>query len=78
MSWNENDDRRIGKQPVTVYDNCKCVAVTDRAILVVDGSGAKRWVPKAAVHDDSDVYDAKDQEGALVVEEWFAEKIGLA
>lgn len=34
------------------------------------------WVPKRAVHDDSDVYDLDQEEGRLVVKDWFAEKVG--
>lgn len=33
------------------------------------------WVPKSAIHDDSEVYDLRENNhGKLVVLEWFAEK----
>lgn len=51
---------------------------TERALLVEsDNLDAPCWVPKAVVHDDSEVFDAKDNaEGTLVVEKWFARKQG--
>lgn len=52
---------------------------TDKALLVklVD-EGVPRWVPKSAIHDDSEVYSMKSGDGELVVEEWYAEKEGLS
>lgn len=36
------------------------------------------WVPKSAVHDDSEVYDGNENNfGKLVVKTWFAEKEAL-
>jgi hypothetical protein len=36
------------------------------------------WVPKSAIHDDSEVYDGHDNNhGKLVLHQWFAEKEGL-
>lgn len=33
------------------------------------------WIPKSAIHDDSEVYDTRENNhGKLVVHEWFAEK----
>jgi len=36
------------------------------------------WIPKTVIHDDSEVYDDKDNAtGKVVVERWWAEKEGL-
>ena len=46
---------------------------TNRAIYVEDVDSKCFWVPKSVLHDDSEVWK-KDQEGNLVVFEWWAEK----
>ena len=49
---------------------------TDRAVLAVI-EGDEYWVPKSQIDDDSEVWK-KDEEGTLVVSEWWAEQEGLA
>jgi hypothetical protein len=55
-----------------------CVRETEKAILVEasDLPDQQMWIPKSCVHDDSEVFK-KDDEGTLVVMEWFATKNGL-
>lgn len=52
----------------------KVIIETDQALLVrIDEKDY--WVPKSQVHDDSEVWKAR-QEGKFIVSEWFAEKKG--
>lgn len=53
-----------------------CLHVTERAIRVRLASGSVHWIPKACVHDNSEVYE-KGDEGKLVVLAKFAEREGL-
>ena len=72
------------------YDEPDCMATreTAKAILVLrkgalldavdamDTDGPTEvWVPKSVIHDDSEVF-AADDEGTLIVFEWWAEKQG--
>lgn len=34
------------------------------------------WIPKSAVHEDSEVWSEKHGQGGLVVKTWFARKEG--
>lgn len=60
--------------------NVEAVRETTRALLCyIPGEKGKPrrevWVPKSAIHDDSEVYDARqNNHGKLVLHEWFAEK----
>jgi hypothetical protein len=54
----------------------KVVRATDRALLVLLDGEEEVWVPKSVVHDDSEVYSEKADEGDLVVLAWWAEKNG--
>ena len=55
----------------------ECIKETAKAILLKPTDGSEQyWVPKAVVHDDSEVYE-EGQEGRLVVKAWWAEKEGL-
>lgn len=58
----------------------QAIAGTDKALRVqLESEDEPRWVPKSQIHDDSEVYDDKDNAtGDLVVTRWFAEKEGLA
>jgi hypothetical protein len=54
----------------------QCVRESDKAIQVFIGDiGESVWIPKSQVHDDSEVWKL-DQEGDLVVSDWFARKQG--
>lgn len=72
MANNENDEGvSIG--------NGKVVRDTGRALLIQLETGDERWIPSSVIHDDSPVYDSRDNsEGDVVVKRWFAEKEGLA
>ena len=58
----------------------KVVATKEsRDALMVWIDGKSRWIPKSAIHDDSEVYDSDmHNSGKLVAYEWWAEKEGLA
>lgn len=66
----------------TIKD-AKCVGASDKALKVriPDPKGTTTrhvWVPKSAIHDDSEVYDDRGHSfGKLVVKPWFAEQIGV-
>lgn len=50
----------------------KVVAESEKAIKVTNEDDSF-WVPKSVVHDDSEVWKNED-EGKLVVKQWWAEK----
>lgn len=58
------------------FDDCRCEGETERAIRV-SGSDFDEgvWIPKSALHDDSDVYSEGD-EGRLAVKLRFARRKG--
>lgn len=58
---------------------CQVITATEKALKVqLESEDDSRWVPKSQVHDDSEVYDDKDNAtGDLIVKRWFAEKEGL-
>lgn len=56
-------------------------AATDKAlqILLVDDDNRLVWIPRSVIHDDSEVFDSKDNAtGEVVVKSWWAEKQGLS
>jgi len=70
--------------PVYVFPGCECAVETEEAILasgpdlrVVPRSRERhddvRWIPKSALHDDSEVF-GKGTAGNLVVHAWFVER----
>ncbi len=63
---------------VVGFDDCTCTRETEKAILVeIPDLSEEIWIPKWAVHDDSEVYEMGG-EGELVILERFARKEGLA
>jgi hypothetical protein len=52
------------------------VRETAKAILVrLDGDDV--WIPKSVIHDDSEVWDGKENAaGHLIVKAWFARREG--
>lgn len=59
------------------FEDCTATRETGKALLI-EIEGVEFWVPKSVIHDDSEVFDADDNAtGALVVQEWWAEKQGL-
>lgn len=60
------------------FEDCTAMKETDKALLI-DIDGEEYWVPKSAIHDDSEVYDNDEHDtGKLVVHLWWAESKGLA
>jgi hypothetical protein len=54
-----------------------CEAETKKAVCVaVRNMGGKTWIPKSALHDNSEVYKKGDS-GKLVVHVWWAKLRGL-
>jgi hypothetical protein len=58
----------------TEIEDVLCTRETDKAILCVIGEN-ETWVPKSQIGKDSQVKH-EDDEGTLLVSEWFAQKIG--
>lgn len=57
------------------FDGIACDVDTPKAILVTV-EGKKVWIPKWAVHDDSEVYK-KGTDGKLIILQRIAEEKGL-
>jgi hypothetical protein len=71
MARSRNEDREA------VYiDGALAIHETAKALLVVIDN-EEHWIPKACVHEDSEVYVNGD-EGSLAVVEWFARQKGWA
>lgn len=50
---------------------------TDKALLIeIDDLDAEVWIPKSAIHSNSEVWKIGQEEGDVVVHRWFAEKEG--
>lgn len=56
-------------------DDCKILAVTDAAILVVY-DGERIWFPKSQVAD-AEAFEAGDEDVTVSVTEWIAKKNGI-
>lgn len=78
MSGREDDSGGV------TFADATCIHATPQAMRVrltrtVNGreTVTEAWVPKACVHDDSEVFDARDNaRGKLVVKQWWAEREG--
>jgi len=57
------------------FDGATCLRESEKAVLVSVGA-CEVWIPKALIHDDSEVYKA-DTSGVLVIPEWLAVEKGL-
>jgi len=65
-------------------EDCEIVAETDLAVLVVSPDledltdDGKLWIPKSAIHEDSEVFAKGDAggPGIFIMKMWFAEKQG--
>lgn len=66
----------MGSRDPVDLGKVKVLSESAKAIQVEREDGSTLWVPKSVLHDDSEVFEA-DQDGKLVVLEWFAEKEGL-
>ena len=63
--------------PVSLGE-ARIVRESAAAILVeIEDHAGEHWIPKAVIHDDSEVWEEKGSTGNLVVQEWFAEKEGF-
>ena len=60
---------------VVEFENCFAETDTAKALLVRI-NGTPYWVPKSAIHEDSEVYEMNTS-GRLIVQQWWAEKEGL-
>lgn len=64
---------------VELSQNAEVKGETEKALFVQDVTQDFRmapfWLPKAVIHDDSEVYK-KETTGKLLVKYWFAEKEG--
>lgn len=74
-------DTESDAEPVQVGEAESYVtAHTELALLVVidDGDNTQQWVPRSVIHDDSEVFDDRDNtRGKLVVKRWWAARNGL-
>ena len=53
----------------------KCIAATDKAILVEITDLDQAWLPLSQIDDRSEVWKAGD-EGKLIISSWIAEQKG--
>lgn len=58
-------------RPKHTFDEVQCIGETGLAIRV-DIGGEEFWIPKANLHDDSDVWSLGDS-GQLAIQEWWLE-----
>ena len=76
MSYDERDDDEPFKA------EAMCLTATEKALHVrirLPAGNRTMWVPRVCVHDDSEVFDTKDNsKGKLVLVGWFAREEGLA
>ena len=76
----KRDDMAISKTDGVNLGQARAFAGTAKALRVqLESEDEPRWIPRSQIHDDSEVYDDKDNAtGDLVVTRWFAEKESLA
>jgi len=67
----------MGRDEYVSFQKARGMRETPRALLVRFRSGAEAWIPKSQIHDDSEVFDASEDLGTLIVSQWFADKEGL-
>lgn len=66
----------MGGEPIKL-GYARVITTSEKALNVMTKEHGTFWIPKKAVHDDSEVWDAKNNNGELVVKSWFAERKGL-
>ena len=68
-----------------VLGDGKAIRETDKALLVkctgdaaelADNEEGTIWIPKSQIHEDSEVWKVKQEEGSVVVNRWWASKQG--
>lgn len=63
-------------QPGFDVEDCRALRSTEKALLVeCDDWDEALWIPLSQITEDSEVLE-EDDEGTLVVTEWFAEQRG--
>lgn len=69
----------IAKTDGVNLGQAQAISGTEKALRVLlESEDEPRWIPRSQIHDDSEVYDDKNNTtGDLVVTRWFAEKEGL-
>lgn len=57
----------------------KVIKASDKALQIeLTDLGETKWIPRANLHDDSEVYDeGENKEGEVVVKQWWALQEGL-
>jgi len=50
---------------------------SDLAVQFITRDHGMLWIPKKAIHGDSEVWEPGQVEGRLYIEEWCAQKKGL-
>ena len=58
------------------YPNCECVGETPLAVEIRLEAGHRRWVPKANLHEESEITGLNDT-GVLAVFRWWAMEVGI-
>ena len=58
------------------FEEARCVAETSKAIKVELSGGAKHWIPRSVLSEDSEVYK-EGTDGKLIIKTWFVEKEGI-
>lgn len=77
MARGFRDEDRENSSSVKI-ENVKAIKATEKALLC-EIEGAEHWVPQSQITEDSDVYNARENnEGTLVVTHWWADKNGFA
>ena len=68
----------MGKQYTEAFEGVEAVRETEKALLVRLADGEEKWLPKSAIHDDSEVWELEGpgNSGTLVVHVWFINKTG--
>lgn len=63
-----------GNSPFSL-GHANVVNETEKAVLFhVDDLDRGLWVPKSVIHDNSETWDSENDDGELVVRQWWAEK----
>lgn len=67
----------MSKDDVAAFENVSVCGATHKALLVMIDN-KKYWIPRGAIHEDSEVFnDGENNSGKLVAMQWWAEKEGL-
>lgn len=70
------EERKVEMEETYEAGTARPIKETEKALLVhLDGVG-ETWVPKWAIHDDSEVWKEDQEPGELVVLSKFASKEG--